>query len=269
MKRALLIIIAASLISGAYAQKTTTTVTIETKRDSAKTDTAKKKRSFEFSLGKKDSVEKMSKRPGASFEFTFSRFDIGFSKLVDNGSFTLSPGNQFLEYKASKTSNLGFDILQLGYRFNSYFKIYLAGGFDWTHIRLQKNITILQDQPSLSYKADNVEYEKNRFSSSYLRIPLAFEIRSKDDKNGKKFHLVAGPEIGFLLNGKVKQESSEKGKQKFKDDYHFTQMRYGAYARLGYGGAGLYVKQYFNDMFENSPTQLGLKNMSFGIMLGF
>lgn len=274
MKRTLLTLIIAALVTGAYSQTKTTTVTIQTTTDSTKTDTTKKKRSFEISIGgkeddKEDSTENKSKRPGASFDFTFARFDLGFSKLVDNGSYTLSPANQFLEYKASKTSNVGFDILQFGYRFTSHFKVYVSGGFDWTHIRLQKNITILPDQPSLGYRPDNINYEKNRFSSSYLRIPLSFDLRSNDDKNGKKFHVVVGPEIGFLLNGKVKQESDENGKQKFKDDYHFNQFRYGAFARVGYGGAGLFVKQYFNDMFENSPAQAGLKNMAFGIMIGF
>lgn len=273
MKRTLITLIIACCTAGAFAQKKTTTIsgTVTVTTDSAKTDSTKKKKSFEVTIGERaDSAKARSKRPGVSFDVTFARFDLGFSKLVDNGSFTLSPANNFLEYKSSKTSNVGFDVLQFGYRFTSHFKIYLSGGFDWTHIRLQKDITILQDQPSLSYKVDApIEYKKNRFSSSYLRVPLSFDLRTNDDKQGKKFHFVFGPEAGFLLNGKVKQVSGEDGKQKFKDDYHFTQFRYGAFARIGYGGAGLYVKHYFNDMFENSPAQSGLKNMAFGLMIGF
>jgi len=32
---------------------------------------------------------------------------------------------------------------------------------------------------------------------------------------------------------------------------------------------GVFAKYYMNDMFADSPDQKGLKNLSFGIMLGF
>ena len=210
-----------------------------------------------------------SKAPGFSFGLTFTRFDLGLATLIDNGSFTLSPNNQFLSYRQWKTSNVGFDVIQFGYRFNSSFRIYVAGGFDWTHIRLRRNITILRNQPVLTYTEDDRDYSKNRFSSSYLRIPLGFDFRTHDDASGRRFHFVAGPDIGILLNGRVKQISEENGKQKFDDDYHYTRMRYGVYARVGYGFLGMFAKYYFNDVFENSPAQAGLKNFSFGLSVGW
>lgn len=216
-----------------------------------------------------DTTRTRSKAPGISYGLTLSRIDLGFAKLVDNGSFTLSDQNSFLDYHGWKTSTFGFDILQLGYRFNSSFKIYLSGGFDWTHIRLRRDITIRTDAPTLQYDESDIDFEKNRFSSTYLRLPLSFEWRSKDNDAGKKFRIIAGPDIGFLLNGKVKQKSSENGKQKFNDNYHFAKFRYGGFVRLGYGSTGLFAKYYLNDMFENSPAQDGLQNMSFGVSFGF
>jgi hypothetical protein len=207
--------------------------------------------------------------PRFTIGITFSRFDLGFATLIDNGSFTLSPQNQFLRYNQWKTSNVGFDVLQLGVRFSNSFKIYLSGGFDWTLIRLRDNITILPNQPVLTYRTDNIDYSKNRFSSSYLRIPLSFDFRTKEDFNGHRFHFVFGPDGGFLLDGMVKQISSEKGKQKITDTYHFATFRYGAFARVGYGDFGIFAKYYANDMFENSPEQTGLKNFSFGLTVGF
>ncbi|WP_299288890.1 outer membrane beta-barrel protein [uncultured Mucilaginibacter sp.] len=255
-----------------------TTVFAQTKTDSvaAKTDTSKtKKHGYKLLIGFKtktttDTVKPKVIKPASHFNFglTFSRFDLGFARLIDNGSFTLSPKNQFLDYKGGKTAYVGFDVLQLGYRFNPYFKIYLAGGFDWTLIRLRQNITIQENTSTLTYTTDQVNYSKNRFSASYLRIPLAFDFRTKDDKRGNKFHFTVGPEIGFLLNGKVKQISDEMGKKKFYDNYHFKQFRYGYYARVGYKSTGLFVKYYANDVFENSPDQNGLKNLNFGLTFG-
>ncbi|WP_256007180.1 outer membrane beta-barrel protein [Pedobacter deserti] len=198
---------------------------------------------------------------------TFTRIDLGYSRLIDNGSFTLSPENEFLDYRGGKTSTFSFDVVQMGYRFNQNFKIYVAGGFDWTHIRLNKDITIQPDQGELTYVEEDIQFSKNRFSSSYVHIPLNFELRTSENSKGNRFYFIAGPEVSFLLNGKVKQKSDERGKQKFKDDYNFQALRYGATARFGYAGIGFFTKFYFNDMFA-TDAQKGLKNMSFGITLG-
>lgn len=198
---------------------------------------------------------------------TFTRFDVGFSKLIDNGSFSLSPTNKFLAYKAAKTSHVSFDVLQIGYRFNTNFKIYIAGGFDWTLIRLKQDITIQKHTPNLTYITAPIAFSKNRFSSSYVHIPLNFEFRTKESGNGSRFYIVAGPEIAFLLNGKVKQISDERGKEKFKDDYNFAPFRYGGALRIGYGSAAIFAKYYASDMFDSAP-QKGLKNMAFGVTLG-
>lgn len=206
---------------------------------------------------------------GFSIGLTFSRLDLGLTTLVDNGSFTLSPNNEFLRYRSWKSSNVGFDVFQFGYRFSDGFKVYLSGGFDWTLIRLRENITILPNQPVLTYRRDSIQYSKNRFSSSYLRIPLSFDFRTKEDDRGNRAHFVIGPIAGLLLNGRVKQISQQNGKQKIDDDYHFAKLRYGGFIRMGYAGWGVFAKYYTNDMFENSPEQKGLRNFSFGVTLGF
>ena len=234
-----------------------------------------KRNSITIKFGKKDSTEidtaEKEFKPSSKFsaQFTLARIDLGLSTYLDNGSFTLTPANAYLERETWKSSNFGFEIFQMGYRFNSYFKVYLAAGLDWSHIRLKENITFQKKQPTLTYITEPIEFTKNRFSSHYLRVPLAFQLRSKDDHKGNKLNFVFGPEVGFLLNGKVKQVSGERGKEKFKDDYNFNPFRYGAYARLGYGGMGVYAKYYMNDVFADGQGPTDFKNLSFGLMFGF
>ncbi|RZK53435.1 MAG: PorT family protein [Pedobacter sp.] len=241
---------------------------------SAQQDSVKRKK-FDINYGvgitigeKKDSTGKIDQSKGRFVGgITFTRLDIGFSKLIDNGSFSLSPQNDFLDYKAGKTSHLSFDIIQMGYRFNSNFKIYVAGGFDWTHIRLKDNITMQKNTPDLTYITEPIEFSKNRFSSSYVHVPLNFELRSKESSKGRRWYFVVGPEIAFLLNGKVKQISDERGKVKVKDDYNFAPFRYGGTVRVGTNGLALFAKYYASDMFDSAP-QKGVKNMAFGLTFG-
>ncbi|RZK49180.1 MAG: PorT family protein [Pedobacter sp.] len=198
---------------------------------------------------------------------SFTRFDLGFTKLVDNGSYDLSATNNFLKYQGGKSSHLSFDVVDFGYRFSQNFKVYVAGGFDWTLIRLKNNITMDKNSPTLSYTQETIDFKKNRFSSSYLHVPLNFEFRTNKDKKGNRFYFVVGPEVAFLLNGKVKQVSNEHGKVKFKDDYNFSTLRYGASARIGWKDVAAFVKVYNSDMF-NTDAQKGLKNMAFGLTFG-
>lgn len=278
MKRLILTALMASGLAGAIAPNAAAqqdTVVTTTKVTTTTTTTKRGNHKFSVTLGisdddksKKDSLKK-AKDNKARFVggITLTRFDLGFSKLIDNGNFTLSPANEFLDYRASKTSTVSFDVLQMGYRFNSNFKVYIAGGFDWTMIRLKKNITMQPNTPTLTYITDTVKFSKNRFSNSYVHIPLNFELRTKENDKGERFYFVFGPEVSFLLNGKVKQISGERGKEKFKDDYNFEPFRYGGTVRIGYGSFGIFTKYYMNDMFASAP-QKGLKNLSFGITLG-
>ncbi|MBE7174786.1 MAG: outer membrane beta-barrel protein [Mucilaginibacter polytrichastri] len=246
-------------------------------QDSSSTDTVKHQNKKKVILsGGEEGVhlgvhnrDTVKKHSNFSFNITFSRFDLGFMRPIDNGSFTLQPQNKFLDYRGWKTINVGFDVAQMGFRFSPAFKIYLSAGFDWTHMRLREDVTIQQNVTPLDFVQDTVSFSKNRFSASYLRVPLTFYIRSKDDSHGKRAHFAFGPELGFLLNGRVKQISDERGKQKFNDNYNWTKFRYGAFARLGYGSAGLYAKYYLNDMFENSPAQSGMHAFAFGLTFGF
>ena len=216
-----------------------------------------------------DTTTEHSKAPGFSFGITFTRFDIGLTTLNDNGSFKLSPDNQFLNYRSWRSSNIGFDVIQFGYRFNSSFRIYTAGGFDWTNLRLRESVTILRDHAPLGYTQDNVKYDKNRLSATYIRVPVAFDFRTHDDDDGRRFHFIAGYEMGVLISSSLKQDSKANGDQKLSGNYNFAKFRYGASLRVGYGAIGVFGKYYFNNMFENSPAQDGLRNFSFGMSVGW
>lgn len=222
----------------------------------------------EHPIYKKEDDEEWISDTGLFGGITFSRFDLGMAKMLDHGKMELSSNNRFLRYRNWKSVNVGFDVAQAGYRFGDEFRIFFAVGFDWTQFRLKNDIIIKEDTSPLDYEDAGIAFSKNRFGSSYLRIPLTFEFRSKGTF-ASRFHFAAGPLAGILLRGNQKFKSAEEGKHKTIDDFNYSSFRYGAFARVGYDWFGLYAKYYFNDIFQDSPNQQDLKNLSFGLMLFF
>ncbi|SKB92865.1 Outer membrane protein beta-barrel domain-containing protein [Parapedobacter luteus] len=219
--------------------------------------------------GKRVSVTKDHPRKSYPiYGVTLSRIDLGLVKLMDNGSFSLSDDNDIFDYRRGKTVNFGFDVLQAGYRFNDQFRIFLSGGFDWTYIRLKGNYIFDPDIVPLTVVDDQTDIRNNRLTSTYLRLPLTFEFRSKNYSGMGRMRFAFGPEGGFLLKGTQRYRGAD-GKVKQRGDYAFNEFRYGAFARFGVGAFGIYAKYYFNDIFENSPQHAGLQNFTFGLMLGF
>lgn len=232
------------------------------RKDDVQTDTALRKDSSETYI-------KPVKYPDIYAGLTFSNFDLGMAKMIDNGKGSLSAENEFLSYRPWKSVNVGFDVAQIGFRFHDQFRIDLSAGFDWTHFRLKQNVIIKEDSKPLDYDESTVDYTKNRFSSSYLRLPLTFEVRSRAGAFQERLRFAAGPIAGILIQGSQKFKSKEEGKKKKVNDFNYAPFRYGAFARLSYGNFGVYGKYYANDMFQNSPDQEGLKNVSFGLILIF
>ena len=222
-----------------------------------------------INFSKEDKTD-TTKYPRSFGGLTFSRVDWGFSRLMDDGSFNLSEDNSFLDYK--KASNFGFDLLQYGLRFNDKFKTYLSAGFEWNYLRLKENVLLSEDGSPIAYTMIDknvVEYKKNIFTTTYLRVPLTFEWRSAQNHKGDRVKVAFGAMTGILLKGTQRLKSKEDGKQKFKDNYSLATFQYGPFLRIGYDNLGLFGKYYVNDMFEKSPNQEGLKNLTFGLTLGF
>ena len=221
------------------------------------------------SISKEDKQDVVKKGNPFFIGLTFSHFDLGLAKILDNGKIRLSPTNEFLDYKTWKTINVGFDVFKMGYKFTDQFNMQIAAGFDWTHIRLKQDILFLEDTRPLTYVESDIDYSKNRFTSSYLRIPLTLTLSTKAGALPKRLNVAVGPMAGILLQGSQKVKSDAEGKHKVKDDFNFAPVTYGAFARVWYGSLGVYTKYYFNDMFVDSPEQEGVKNLSFGLMFMF
>ena len=88
--------------------------------------------------------------------------------------------------------------------------------------------------------------------AKYVTVPLQLHFATKPLRNGERLAIAGGVELGYLLNGRQKQISEERGKQKIDDDYNLADIRLGYMLRASYGSTGIYAKVYPNSAFKPS-----------------
>ena len=177
---------------------------------------------------------------------------IGYNAWLDNGSTALSLSNNNLELINSKSTHVNLSYV-------NYFKIYKnfiqfsAGvGIDWNNYRFSKNITLSPKADSMNLVVDNINYSKNKLMAKYVTVPLQLHFATKPNKKGDMLGIAGGVEFGYLLNGRQKQISEEKGKQKIDDDYNLADLRLGYTLCANYGNTGIYAKYYPNSTFKET-----------------
>lgn len=77
---------------------------------------------------------------------------------------------------------------------------------------------------------DDYEYEKNKFVSTYVELPVEFRLITE----GKHpFRLITGFKVGYMVSNHHKIKDTE-GKAKFYDFENINRFHYGVTAKIGY-----------------------------------
>lgn len=188
----------------------------------------------------------------ANNDFSGLEFSLGYNGWLEDGSTALSLSNNNLELINSKSTNVNLVYV-------NYFKLYKnnihfsAGlGLDWNNYRFAKNVTLTPRADSMQTTIDNINYSKNKLMAKYVTVPLQLHFATKANRNGDRLAVAGGVELGYLLNGRQKQISEERGKQKIDDDYNLADIRLGYMLRASYGSTGIYAKVYPNSAFKPS-----------------
>lgn len=183
-------------------------------------------------------------------------FSIGYNGLLENGSTSLSAGNQGLRLINGKSTNVNLT-------YNHYFNIYRENvrlsvglGLDWNNYRLAGDSTAMPGGTSFAFNKDSlvnsIDFTKNKLLARYVTLPVMLHFNSNEMKNGKSVGVSGGVELGYLLNGRVKQVSEVKGKTKVNDGFHLNDLRYGFIGRVNYGSVGIYGKYYPQSTFNKN-----------------
>ncbi len=184
-------------------------------------------------------------------------FSIGYNGFLENGSTSLSAGNRGLDLVNGKSVNVNLT-------YNHYFNIYRENirmsvglGLDWNNYRLSGDSSLIANAPKLTFFQDSsngqpINFSKNKLLARYVTLPVMLHFKTNENKKGNSLGASAGVEFGYLINGRLKQISDAKGKQKVNDTFNFNELRYGLVGRVSYGSMGIYGKYYPQSAFNKN-----------------
>ena len=216
-----------------------------------------------------DEDEKGSK--SKKFKGHWSGFEMGLNSYV-NDDYSMNINPEFMDLNTGKSWNFNVNFLQqdialgtqnlglvtgLGFETNNYH-------FDNGNIITEENGVIVE-VPALGTT------EKSKLQTTFLTVPLLLEFQVP--AGGKKFFISGGVIGGVKLASKTKVvyfENGDKKKDKAKDDFNISALRYGFTARIGYKSLSLYGNYYPMALFENGGGPVGGDNLyPFSVGLSF
>lgn len=202
------------------------------------------------------------------FRGHWAGFEWGINNFVDD-DFTLSrtEEDQFLDLNTGRSwvANINFAQYSLGFG-TSHIGMVTGIGLEFNNYFFDNKNSIVEYNDYVVDSALSGNVAKSKLATTYLRIPLIFEVQFPNAIRSKRIFLSAGIIAGLKLGShtKVVYKDNGKNKDKNRDDFNINPFRYGITARAGFGNLSVFGDYYFASMFVEDkgpalhPFSLGL-----------
>jgi len=209
------------------------------------------------------------RRDRRRFKPHWSGFEFGLNNyLTSDYSLSLPSDLMFMDLHTGKSFNVNINFAQLGIGFSRHFGIVTGLGIEFNDYKFEGNNNITKDEDGVViplYPEDGIELDKTKLSTTYLTMPLLLEAQIPVN-NRRTVNIAAGMIGGVKIGSHTKIVYYDGGKQKNKEknDFSLSVLRYGPTLRLGYESFQIYATYYMNGLFiedkgpELYPVQLGI-----------
>jgi hypothetical protein len=152
-------------------------------------------------------------------------------------------------------------------------------GISWYNFKFQNDdVMIMKTDDGVEFVTDtrDVSHKKSKLTATYINasfVPvLDFGDHSRKprmwDGYRSSFRIGIGPYVGYRISSRSKLVYSDDGnreKEKDRDSFHLSNIRYGARLQLGFRGTDLFFNYDLNELFaENKGPKLNA--FSFGVI---
>jgi hypothetical protein len=193
----------------------------------------------------------------------------------DHGTSLSTPENSFmsLNNNPSKSININAHFCQvsqplIGRRFG----LVTGLGIEFNNYFFENNNTIVKDSAGVIVPVyyDPIQLDKSKLALVYFTIPLMLEWQLPANSNGnKRLWISAGVTGSIKLNSHTKvvyRKNGDKQKDKNRDDFNISALRYGFTGKVGYSHFYVYGNYYPVQLFEKN---MGPELYPFSVGIGF
>ncbi len=203
------------------------------------------------------------------FRGHWAGFEWGINNFLDADNTLSREGDDwFMDLNTSRswTINMNFAQFSLGFG-TSHIGILTGMGIEFGNYYFDNNNTIIELNDYVVVDSLFGNITKSKLSTTYLRVPLIFEVQFPNTIRSRRVFLSAGVVAGLKLGSHTKvvhKDNGGKNKDKNRDDFNINPFRYGLTARVGYGNVSMFADYYLTSFFvkdkgpELNPFSVGL-----------
>jgi len=214
------------------------------------------------------------KKHKSNFKGSWAAVEFGVNNYFNNDfSISRDASDEFMDLNTGKSWNFNLNFAQYSINLiNEQFGIVTGLGLEFNNYRFDNNITIQKVggvivEDATTYAGFNLD--KTKLTTTYLTAPILLELHIpiKHDEFKISGGVIGGVKIGSHTKV-VYKDSGNKKKDKIKDDFNLSSLRYGFTARLGFEDVNLYANYYMTSLFEKNKGP-ELYPFAVGISLAF
>ena len=216
-------------------------------------------------------------KPG-KFKPNWAGLEVGINNYVNKDfSMELAPEHDFMDLNTGRSWNFNLNFLEYGISLGTDKVGLVTGlGFEWSNYHFDDG-NVIEEVDGIIQRYDIPEQngaipsiQRAKLQTTYLTAPLLMEFQIPAGK--KRIHISGGVIGGVKIGSKTKVVytlEGDKKKDRNKDDFNLSSLRYGFTARVGYRNLNLYANYYPTPLFESNkgpelyPFAVGLRLLSF------
>ncbi len=209
------------------------------------------------------------------FKGHWAGFELGLNNWVDKGGHLAGTESEhlFLDLNTGESWEHDLNIMQFNLPFGKPLGLVTGMGFKWNNYWFNGNNSIMKDPVTSEivprYPPAGVSYAKTKLNTSYLTVPLIFEVQFGPKKKGFIGVGVIG-DLKLCSNTKLKYyDGGSRQREKTKSDFNISPFRYHLTARAGYSFVKIFANYSMVPMFKHNmgpelyPVTIGLTLISF------
>lgn len=190
--------------------------------------------------------------------------------LTSSGSMSLPPQASFMDLNTSRSWNFNVNFIEHSFGFGTDMLGLVTGmGFSFNNYYFSGNNSIKVDSAGMTvgkYYTDKLD--KTKLTATYLNIPLILEFQFPNTKRSDRAYISVGV-VGGVKTGAHTKVIYKGQKDKARDDFNLSPIRYAYTARIGYKNVNVYGNYYPVTLFEKDKGPANLYPFDLGLSLTF